>query len=227
MTDWIDRLSDYLDDDMSGDERAELEGALGGDVELQRVLEELREVRDTGASLPAHSPESNLWPGIESRIGTEAAVLDLKSASRARRRFSFTIPQLAAAAVAMLVLGSAGVWMAMNPDTGSPDGADPLTAVAPSPESGFVSLPPEEGPALSYEMAVRDLAEQLEIGRDRLDPSTIEALERSLATIDRAIAQAHEALEADPASVYLNRHLADAQTRKIRVLQQAARLVTS
>jgi anti-sigma factor RsiW len=227
MTDWINKLSDYLDDDMSGDERAELEAALEGDVELQRVLEELRAVRDTATSLPAHSPESNLWPGIESRIGTEAAVLDLTSASRARRRFSFTIPQLAAAAVAMLVLGSAGVWMAMNPDTGSPDGAVPLTAAAPSPDAGFVSLPPVEGPALSYETAVRDLAEQLEIGRDRLDPSTIEALERSLATIDRAIAQAHEALEADPASVYLNRHLADAQTRKISVLQQAARLVTS
>ncbi len=227
MTDWINKLSDYLDDDMSGDERAELEAALEGDVELQRVLEELRAVRDTAASLPTHSPDSNLWPGIESRIGAEAAVVDLASASRARRRLSFTIPQLAAAAVAMLMLGSAGVWMAMNSDTGSPDSMDSRSAVAPSPDAGFVSLPPVEGPALSYETAVRDLAAQLEIGRDRLDPSTIEALERSLATIDRAIAQAQEALEADPASVYLNRHLADAQTRKISVLQQAARLVTS
>ncbi len=224
MTDWIDRLSDYLDDDMSGDERAELEAALDGDVELQRVLEELRAVRDTAASLPANSPVSDLWPGIESRIGAAVAVLDLASA---RRRFSFTIPQLAAAAVAMLVLGSAGVWMAMNSDTRSPDSMDSRSAVAPSPDAGFVSLPPVEGPALSYETAVRDLAEQLEIGRDRLDPSTIEALERSLAIIDRAIAQAQEALEADPASVYLNRHLADAKTRKISVLQQAAWLATS
>lgn len=227
MTDWIDRLSDYLDDDMSGDERAALEAVLEGDVELQRVVEQLRAVRDTAASLPAHSPEFDLWPGIESRIGAEAAVADRASASHTRRRFSFTIPQLAAAAVAMLMLGSAGVWMAMNAGAGSPNGADPRTAVATGSEAGFASLPPVEGPALSYEMAVRDLVEQLEIGRDRLDPSTIEALERSLATIDRAIAQAREALEADPASVYLNRHLADAQSRKISVLQQAARLVTS
>jgi len=227
MTDWIDRLSDFLDDDMSENERTELEAALEGDVELRRVLEELRVVRNAAASLPGHSPEFDLWPGIDSRISAEAAAADLASVNRTRRRFSFTIPQLAAAAVTMLMLGSAGVWMAMNAGAGSQDGADPRTSATPSGQAGFVSSPVEEGPALSYEMAVRDLEEQLEIGRDRLDPSTVEALERSLVTIDRAIAQAQEALEADPASVYLNRHLADARTRKIRVLQQAARLATS
>ena len=41
------------------------------------------------------------------------------------------------------------------------------------------------------------------------------------------IARAREALEADPASVYLNRHLADARARKLRVLQQAALMASS
>jgi anti-sigma factor RsiW len=226
MTDWTERLSDYLDDDLSGDERARLEAALEGDAELRRVLDELRTVKQEAASLFQRAPDTDLWTGIESRIrgasDEDAGVIEL--ASRKRRRFSFTVPQLAAAAVALLMVGSVSVWMAVG--AGSGDSA-PQTAVSAPPEAGFVSLPPAEGPVLSYETAIRDLEQQLQVGRDRLDPATVEALERSLATIDRAIGRAQEALDADPASMYLNRHLADARARKIRVLQQAARLASS
>ncbi|MCL7959012.1 MAG: zf-HC2 domain-containing protein [marine benthic group bacterium] len=227
MTDWTEKLSDYLDGDLSGDELAKLEAALQGDAALRGVLEELRAVKDTAASLPQHAPLSDLWSGIEARIEADrlADVVPLSSAGNARRRFSFTIPQLAAAAVALLVLGSASVWMAMSSGAGGLESGSPI-AVAPAPEAGFVSAP-GDGSTFSYEATIQDLEQQLQVGRDRLDPKTVATLEGSLATIDRAIARAQEALEADPASVYLNRHLADARTRKLHVLQQAARLARS
>lgn len=227
MTDWTEKLSDYLDGDLSGDELAKLEAALHGDAELRCVLEELRAVQNTAASLPQHAPRSDLWSGIEARIEADArvAVVPLSSAGQNRRRFSFTIPQLAAAAVALLVLGSASVWVAMSSGANGLETGSPI-AVAPIPEAGFVSAP-GEGSTFSYEATIQDLEEQLQVGRDRLDPRTVAALEGSLATIDWAIARAQEALEADPASVYLNRHLADARTRKLHVLQQAARLARS
>jgi hypothetical protein len=227
MTDWTDRLSDYLDGDMSGDELMALEAALQRDAELRAVLEELRVVREAAGSLPSRNPADDLWPGIQARIeqGESAGVVSLTEVGRARRRVSFTIPQLAAAAVALLVLGSASVWVAVNSGSPAVDGGSPI-AVAPAPEAAFVSAGEENG-AFSYEATLESLEEQLRLGRDRLDPKTVEALESSLATIDRAIARAQEALEADPASVYLNRHLADARTRKLLVLQQAARLARS
>lgn len=227
MTDWTEKLSDYLDGDLSGDELAKLEAALHGNAELRRVVEELRAVKNTAASLQQQSPQSDLWSGIEARIQASeiGAVVPLSSAGHARRRFSFTLPQLAAAAVALLVLGSASVWVAMSAGAGGLETGSPI-AVAPAPETGFVAAP-REGSTFSYEATIQNLEEQLQIGRDRLDPKTVAALEGSLATIDRAIARAQEALEADPASVYLNRHLADARTRKLRVLQQAARLAIS
>ncbi|MFC1530688.1 anti-sigma factor family protein [Gemmatimonadota bacterium] len=227
MTDWTERLSDYLDDGLSGDERAGLEAALEGDAALRHVLEDLRSVRETAGSLPRHPPESDLWPGIESRIeaSEESAVVEISSARHARRRFSFTIPQLAAAAVALLVLGSASVWVAMGSRVDDMGAGSPV-AVAPAPEAGFVTAP-ADGSEFSYEATIADLEEQLQSGRDRLDPKTVQALEGSLATIDRAIARAQKALEEDPASVYLNRHLADARTRKLHVLQQAAVLANS
>ena len=227
MTDRTEKLSDYLDGDLSGDELAKLEAALQGDAELSRVLAELRAVKNAAASLPRHTPQSDLWPAIQARIEADpnVDVVPLSSAGHSRRRFSFTIPQLAAAAVALLVLGSASVWMAMSSGAEGP-GTDSPIAVAPIPEAGFASAP-GEGSTFSYEATIQDLEEQLQVGRDRLDPRTVAALEGSLATIDRAIARAKEALEADPASVYLNRHLADARTRKLHVLQQAARLASS
>jgi anti-sigma factor RsiW len=224
MSDWIDGLSDYLDGQLSRNERAELEAALERDGELRRVLEQLQAVRSAAASLPSSAPASDLWPAIEARIGT-AEIVDFETPVRARRRISLTVPQLAAAAVALFLIGSTSVWLTVGAGSGGAGSPAPQSTAAP--EAGFVSLPAAEGAALSYEMAVRDLEEQLEAGREQLDPSTVAAVERSLATIDRAIARAQKALEVDPASAYLNRHLTDAQTRKLGVLQQAARLARS
>ena len=49
----------------------------------------------------------------------------------------------------------------------------------------------------------------------------------NLARIDTAIADAERALAADPANVYVSRHLADAEKRKLALLRTAARLVQS
>jgi len=226
MIDWTDRLSDYLDEGMSGEEREQLEAALQGDEELGQVLEELRAVRDRAASLPRTEPGSDLWPAIEARIRESGAgVVSIARTGRERRRFSFTVPQLAAAAIALLVVGSGAAWVAMAP--GSREAVPgPSIAERPSRDASLVAAPGDAS-SFSYEETIRDLEQRVKVGRSQLSPETVEALETSLATIDRAIARAQEALEADPASVYLNRHLAEARTRKLYILQQAALLATS
>ena len=82
-------------------------------------------------------------------------------------------------------------------------------------------------PGQSYAAAVSDLERVLEQNRGRLDTSTVRVLERNLATIDSAIAQAQRALAADSANVYLNSHLAETRQRKLELLRQAAALVSS
>jgi hypothetical protein len=67
----------------------------------------------------------------------------------------------------------------------------------------------------------------LEQGRGRLDTTTVKVIERNLASIDSAIAQAQRALAADSASVYLNSHLAETRQRKLELLRRAAALVSS
>ena len=62
-------------------------------------------------------------------------------------------------------------------------------------------------------------------GRGQLDTSTVRVIEQNLAAIDQAIAQAQRALQADPANLYLNTHLAETMRRKLDLLRHAATLV--
>jgi len=79
--------------------------------------------------------------------------------------------------------------------------------------------------AQSYAAAVADLERVLAEGRGRLDTTTVRVIEQNLAAIDRAIAEAQRALDADSANLYLNSHLAETMRRKLDLLRQAAALV--
>ena len=79
----------------------------------------------------------------------------------------------------------------------------------------------------AYQSAVRDLERVLALGRGRLDTATVRVLEQNLRIIDAAIAESQRALAADPASPYLNAHLANTMRRKLELLRQASRLVAA
>jgi hypothetical protein len=138
------------------------------------------------------------------------------------RRFSFTLPQLAAASLAIMLLSGGVVWMARS--------GDPRADFEPVSAHGDVR--PQPAPAMApadfsdthYNEAVADLEQALDAGRTHLDPATVRILEENLASIDRAIDQSRRALAADPANVYLNRHLADARQRKLSLLRRATAL---
>src|SRR5687767_15543313 len=96
---WNDRLSEYLDGELEPRERAAIETHLAGCVECRTDLADLRAVVARAQSLTDTAPIANLWPGVEARIDAPAA-----GAPRpARRRFAFTLPQLIAAGLALMV----------------------------------------------------------------------------------------------------------------------------
>ncbi len=78
-----------------------------------------------------------------------------------------------------------------------------------------------------YDTAVSDLERALDAGRGRLDTTTVRVIERNLAIIDSAIAQAQRAVAADSANLYLNSHLADTMRRKLELLRRAADLAAA
>src|SRR5919109_770661 len=119
MTDqWTDRLSDYLDGELPDGERIAVEAHLQGCAECSAVLRDLRRVVRRAKILKDQGPNRDLWPEIATRIGATAAAttktIDLASHRRARR-WSFSLPQLAAAGIALLVLSGGAVWLIRTP----------------------------------------------------------------------------------------------------------------
>lgn len=217
---FTDRLSEYVDDELSATERASVEGHLAGCAACRTTVEELRAVVARAVALPDSRPDRELWSGIAARIGKPGArISPFRRAISAR--LSFTLPQVAAASLALMVLSGGLVWMARSGDRRAD--IPPVSAqVAEDP-----SLTRARFADAQYDAAIAELKQTLDAGRAKLDPETVHVLEVNLAAIDRAIDQCRRALDADPANVYLNTHLADARQRKLALLRRAAALATA
>src|SRR2546422_2882849 len=225
---WTDRLSEYLDGELGIAERAALEAHLAGCPACEAILAELRRVVARAQALDDQPPATDLWPAIAQQIGVssggEAHGVVSLAARRPRRRLSFTVPQLAAATVLLVLLGSGGAYLALHRGT---------APVAPPPIAGgrTGTEPPAvlvgwEKTRMKYDVAVAELEGALEQGRKsgRLDSATVRVLAQSLVTIDSAIVQARRGLAAGPRSVYLDQHLARTMRRKLELLRRASAL---
>lgn len=221
---WMARLSEYVDGELDGEEAGQLERHLATCTECAALLHELRAVAARARALEDRPPARDLWAGIAERIaatrsqGVGAAVplVDLE-AERRRRGLTFSVPQLLAAGIALLLAGAGTVWFALGgAPTGTPVVEQPAAMVEGAP-ARFVSR--------EYDLTVSQLERVLELYRGELDSTTIRIVEENLAIIDQAIAEARAALSADPANTYLNAHLAKAMRRKVQLLQRTVALV--
>lgn len=224
---WRDRLSDYLDGELETAEHVALEAHLGGCAECRRTLEELRAVMRRASALEARLPAGDLWPEIAARIaapGPRIAPAPARPRWRAPR-WSFSLPQLAAAAAVVAVLSAAGMWLVL----GRGPAPGPRTAAAPEAARlvAGAAVQPASFEVRRYDAAIAELETALREHRNELDPATVRTIEQSLRTIDQATEQARRALAADPANPYLNGHLAAQLRLKVDVLKQATALVAN
>jgi len=221
---WTDRLSEYIDDELSGGDRAALEAHLaecGGCTEL---LDELRRVASRARSLTPRPPQRDLWPGIDARI----------ERVRPPRRLSFTLPQLAAASLLIALVSGALAWklhpqnrVESTPIVAADHRAPEVARPAENADDVDPPAPPLEPVSLAdaqYDAAVADLQRALAKGRGHLDKATVGIVEDNLRIIDQAIDQAQRALTADPANAYLSGHLVETRRKKLDLLRRAAAL---
>lgn len=230
MDRWTDRLSDYLDGELAPVERQELEAHLESCEDCSRALEELRAVVARARRLEDRPPESDLWPGIRDRIepGRAGVVDPGERRAGKRKRFVFTLPQLAAASIALMVVSGGAAWMMASGSGGTEAPAPVATA---SSERVLTSERGAGDPELvanfaerKYGAAIADLEGVLTEHRDGLDPRTVQVIEENLQRIDRAVEEARRALADDPASDYLNAYLAATMRQKLELLRRAAAL---
>jgi len=231
------QLSAYLDGELDSISRSRLEAHLATCRECAAVLADLRAIVAAAPFYPGRSPSRELWGSIEAGLD-QADVVPIGGRPKAddgqggrTRRFGW--PHLIAASLLMAALGGGGTWLALR------NGAPPSTPLASQPTSPPVVQPP--GPSnvqaaavhtfayaeAQYDSAVQDLERILNAGRGRLDPATVRTIEESLRKIDDAIAEAHAAIQRDPANGYLNRQIAANMRRKLDLLRVAAKAIAT
>ena len=208
---WIDRLSEYVDGELAAGERVSLEAHLAICAACRTTLEDLRRVVSRAKALEPRAPKKDLWAGVAKRIGA-GQVVDIRS----RRRFTFNMPQLIAASIALVLLSGGGMWMALHQSTPAI-----VSRITPRPDNER----PDNERTVAYwtgrtDAAIADLQEDLQRNEGRLDTATVRVVRENLALIDRAIGQARIALDADPGNAYLNLHLADTMRRKLELLRR-------
>jgi anti-sigma-K factor RskA len=214
-----DLLSSMLDD--------LIEGTLDGSTtetalahletceDCRSELEAAKILRSATLSLPTEiEPETDLWPGIRSRIEQRRVVrgsFDHRPVPASRRLW------MSAAAAAILVVAVSVAYMAgLNRARVQTAAAVPVVSdVVPA---AYV------GSAMDLELARNQLRASLESRRDQLSSETWSVVMENMAVIDDAIARIEHALAANPNDARLNRQLASAYRRQIDLLQRAARL---
>ena len=207
---WISRLSDYVDGELPQEESAAVGRHVAECAACRGVLGELREVVSRARTVSDAEPERDLWPQVAWRI-------------RTKRRFSFTLPQLVAAGLALMVLSGGMVWLARL--GGERTDIPAIGATGRDADSRI--LAPVRFAAADYDNAIVDLQETLADERDKLDPETVRILEENLKSIDAAIEQCRRALANDPMNPYLTDHLVSAKKRKLGLLRRAAAMSMS
>ena len=252
-----DRLADYLEGDVSAEERASLDAHVDSCEACGALVRDLRAITVAAAALPPIQPPARVWSAIAARIATDVVPLQSR-----RRQWVPMVRGLAAAIV--LVAMSSGITYMMtrdangdrtaaatrstpaNPNQGatvasttvpettvvdlgqgtdkqlvSSNNTDVFPQVTPAPED---KVPLRAGPSEMYGDEISKLRTVLRSRNSDLDPKTRRTIERSLAVIDTAIAQARSALSKDPGSQFLEKELTDALDKKVRLLRTAAML---
>lgn len=205
-----DRLSEYLDDSLSRGERLDVERHLLDCADCRRTLDELRAVVAEARRLPDIAPASNLWPAVAGQIGT----------AWRPRRVSLPVPAAIAAGVLLALTSALSAWAILNRPA-------PVAADARIEQPTTVAVRASSMPTVPYGQAVDDLRTALASRRDRLNPRTVQVLERSLTTIDTAIADALAVLAEHPDDLALVSRVAEQRQLKVSLLRQVEKLTES
>lgn len=203
----LEALSAYADGDLNAVATTRVERHVAECESCRRALDRMRAMVAAAGALPreiAAPPEA--WAEIQARLA--------RATTSARPARWWHNGWLASAAAVILVVGTAVLL---------PRGAGKAKAVKIAPPMPVVLASVEK----NFAPTIAELREAFESQRATLSPSTVRTLEHSLAVIDTAIAEAREALAADPGSSALVDILAAYYERKVEFLKRATNLSSS
>lgn len=208
-------LSAYADGELSAVAVGRVERHLADCSACRETLRKVRELVVAAHALPRDiAPPAEVWSDLRERVARESVARQVK------RRWWYN-GWLATAAAIVLVVGTAILMPAGN--RGKAAKIKAMQEAAAPVASHMVLLTVDK----SYSATLAELRESLDTQQSTLSPATVRTVERALAVIDSAIAEARDALASDPANQALVDILSAHYERKVDLLQRATELSSS
>jgi anti-sigma-K factor RskA len=216
-------LDDYVTGDLTEEARPPVEEHVTTCALCAAEVESLKRILARAAELPKSiDPPVDAWSNIRSAISRdESAVRANDSVSRPgvwQRRYL-----LAAAAILVAVLSSAGTALYMNGRYSGSRGGRTVAnnSSAEATPATLAAFTIEENNYLRTASMLQDLLDQQEAS---LAPETVAQLKASLRTIDEAILEARNALARDPANKLLVEMLSASYRQKVDLLRRSTEM---
>jgi anti-sigma factor RsiW len=216
-------LDDYVTGDLTEEARPPVEEHVTTCALCAAEVESLKQILARAAKLPKSiDPPVDAWSNIRSAISRdESAVRANDSVARSgvwQRRYL-----LAAAAILVAVLSSAGTALYMNGRYSVSRSSRTVannSSVEATP-AALAAFTIEENNYLRTASMLQDLLDQQEAS---LAPETVAQLKASLRTIDEAILEARNALARDPANKLLVEMLSASYRQKVDLLRRSTEM---
>lgn len=220
----INSLSDYLDSQnfwISDDEVKQIDTHLTNCPACQNLKDELGEIKTAARELPLHTPQRAMWTKIANVIEAEISAENAphhqpKNASGwwgwlRSRKFTFSLPQLAAGGAVAAALIIAGISGILSPHSGALDFRDYHAAL----------LLPEE----------REIKVELDRRMDALnsrkatwDPQRRAEFEQRMNKIDESLNQCRHILKDNPQDADHQKEMRYLYSEKRQILEDVERL---
>ena len=222
-------LNDYADDALGSRERTQVETHLESCASCRALVDDLRNIARTAATLDQREPPARAWTRIERAIelesqGARAGVARgfQPSGSRADRlaRLKGSRYRWLAAAAAIVIATVVGLRYA------APRNAQSGTSSAPSAEVTSQAVEAELRAAEEhYDKAIKGLEQIANTEKGALDTQTAATLQKNLAVIDQAISESRAAVRMQPTNEPAQQSLLENFKAKLALLQDTVALI--
>ena len=208
-----DVVHDVADGRLAADAAASAERHVAACASCAARVARVRRLLAAAAALPSElAPPADGWPALRATLGERDGIIVVREAPTRVARLS-GLPQRALLVAATLLLAVA----AWSLGRGARPDATPAVAAGEgaAPAAAFAVVERD------YARAAAELSAELAATRHELPPTVAASLDRSLATVDDALAEARAALRDDPANPELARFVTASYERKLDLLRRS------
>ncbi|MFP5261690.1 MAG: zf-HC2 domain-containing protein [Blastocatellia bacterium] len=212
-------ISDYIDGELELGEQAKVERHLGDCEPCRAVRDDLLQIVHFSNQLPEHAPSGALWARIRSDIEEQKPAGFWSRAGAwwaitKSRQFDLSIPQMAAAAAALVIVISIGVIASRQP------AAPVAMSLAGSAQSATSQVRPLSGPDFQQlEKQISNLSATIEQRKVSWDPQLRVKFEKNMSLIEQSLAECRHQLSDNPGDDVSQELMLNAYREKVRLLE--------